>query len=182
MMKAFSFFAFLFTGTSILVATMSGGGGLKSTYLNGNITDTETTIIVDSNVGFSDTGIIWIGYEQIHYSGLTGVTQIDVDIRGYNNTDAIAHSTDEPVRAEDNAVLNSIFGFNVGQLVDSWGLFAFPIVFVRFFSQTVPYMIQGNMGDLFQGNGLGIIVDLWLVFGAGFVFMLVMALISARRQ
>jgi hypothetical protein len=276
MMKAFSFFAFMFVGTSLMIALMSGGGGLASTSLNmatmkasytaaetnstltngtgtftgspitlalgtttvamtgqgtcvialpvytsgfaisgvgvatvtqgtltspvalvpgnntinvanpaGNFTVTlYQTITVDSNVAFANNDILWIDDEQIQYVSKSGTTQFNVLSagRGYKTTEPATHANDAVVRTEDNGVMNSIFGFDIGQVFDAWGLFAFPIVVVRFFTQTIPYMIQGNMGSLFQGNGLAIIVNLWLVFGVGFVFMLIMALINARRQ
>ena len=180
MMKAFTFFAFIFAGTSLMVALLSGGGGLKESPLTMNITSSETSIPVTSATGYSASGVVWIGQEQIKYTGIAGGALTGAQ-RGFNSTEASSHSSGEAVKAEDNAILNSVFGFNVGQLVDTWGLFSFPIIFVNFFSHTVPRMIQGNIGDLFQGNGLGIIVDLWLVFGSGFVFMLAMALINARK-
>jgi hypothetical protein len=185
MMKAFSFFAFMFVGTSMLLSVMAGGGGGASTLVNdvGGITVADLIITVDTTTPFADEGVMWIDYEQIRYTS-KGVDHFHVPAngRGWNDTEAIIHPDNALVRAEDNAILNSVFGFDVGQLVDSWGILSFPIVLVRFFSQTVPYMMQGNMGNLFQGNGLAFVVNLWLVFGVGFIFMLVMALIGARRQ
>ncbi len=86
------------------------------------------------------------------------------------------------MRSEDSGVLNSVYGFDIGQILDSWGLLALPIVFVKFFSQTIPYMLQGNMGSLFSGNGLGILVAFWVALGAGFIFMLIMTFVSARGR
>jgi hypothetical protein len=181
MMKAFSFFALMFAGTSLLVSTMSGGGGLHSTQLNGAITEGDMALVVLDNSGFNAAGVLWIDYEKVSYNAMPNGTDITLSARGYDGTTATSHANGAYVRSEDNDTLNSVFGFNVGQVVDNWGLFAFPIVLVKFFSTTVPYLLQGNMGSLFQGNGLAIVVDLWLVFGAGFIFMLVMALINARR-
>ena len=84
MMKAFSFFAFMLVGTSILLAFQTGGGGMSSTQLNDvtGISATDTAIVVDSNVGFSDTGVIWIDSEQMRYTSKTGTTQFNVSVRG----------------------------------------------------------------------------------------------------
>jgi hypothetical protein len=183
MMKAFSFFAFMLVGTSILLALMTGGGGMSSTQLNGNITNTDVTILVDSNGSFADSGIICIGDEQIYYSSKTGTTQYNIPAggRGYNNTKASSHDDGDWVRTQDNAALNASFGFNIGQVFDNWGLFSFPIIVVKFFTTTIPAMVQGNIGGLFQGS-LSILVDFWLVFGSGFIFLLVMSLINARKN
>lgn len=182
MMKAFSFFAFIFVGTSILLQVHVGGGGMSSTQLNGAINAAVTTITVDSTLGFAPSGVIWIDNEQINYTGQNAAhTQFTGCTRASNGTDADSHTDNSIVRAEDNAVLNSNFGFDVGGLFDTWGFFAFPVVAVRFISQTIPYMMQGNIGNIFQGDGLAFIVDLWLTMGAGFIFMIVMALINARR-
>lgn len=179
-MKAFGFFAFMLVGTSVLLALMTGGGGMASTQLAVAIDSDDTTITVDSNAAFASSGLVWIDDEQIAYSSKTGDTVLNVSSRGYNGTKPTSHDIDDWLRTEDNAELNRAYGFNVGQLFDSWGLFAFPIIVVKFFTNTIPAMIQGNVGGLF-GSQLSLLVDFWLVFGSGFVFMLVMALINARR-
>jgi hypothetical protein len=185
MMKAFSFFAFMLVGTSVLLAMMTGGGGMSSTQLNDatGISASDTTIVVDDAAGFGNTGIICMGDEQIYYSSKTGTTQFNIPAggRGYNGTKATIHSDNTWVRTEDNAALNTAYGFNIGQLFDSWGLLAFPIIVVKFFTTTLPLMVQGNIGGIFQGQ-LSILVDFWLVFGSGFVFLLIMTLISARKN
>ena len=184
-MKAFSFFAFMLVGTSVLLAMMTGGGGMSSTQLNDatGINSTDTTIVVDDAAGFGNTGIICMDDEQIYYSSKTGTTQFNIPAggRGYNGTKAATHSDNTWVRTEDNAALNTAYGFNIGQLFDSWGLFAFPIIVVKFFTTTLPLMVQGNISGIFQGQ-LSILVDFWLVFGSGFIFLLIMTLISARKN
>lgn len=182
MMKAFGFFAFMLVGTSVMLALMMGGGGMQAVQLTADITSTGTTITVSDNSNFLDSGLVWIDNEQIYYTSKTGTTVFNVPAggRGYNNTDAVAHKTGDWLRTEDNAELNRVYGFDVGQLFDSWGLLSFPIMVAKFFTTTIPAMIQGNFGSLF-GGPLSLLVDFWLVFGSGFVFMLIMALINARR-
>lgn len=67
-----------------------------STTLEGSITDVDTTITVDSTSGFSSTGTIIIGSEQITYTGITSTTFTGCT-RGANSTTAVAHADNNTV-------------------------------------------------------------------------------------
>ncbi|MBU1992049.1 DUF2341 domain-containing protein, partial [Patescibacteria group bacterium] len=62
-----------------------------TTALTSNITSTQTTIAVNSVVGFTQTGMILIDSERIGYSGITGTT-LNNCIRGSAGTTAVAHT------------------------------------------------------------------------------------------
>lgn len=68
----------------------------KSTALNGAVTDSATTLIVDSTTGFSSTGTLIIGSEEITYTGKTSATFTGCT-RGANSTTAAAHLDDAVV-------------------------------------------------------------------------------------
>ena len=68
----------------------------KSTALNGAINASVTTITVDSTTGFSTTGTILIGTEEITYTGLTSTTFTGCT-RGANSTTAASHLDDASV-------------------------------------------------------------------------------------
>ncbi len=67
---------------------------MASTQLNGGITDTETTITVDSTAGFPSSGVISIEDELIQYTGKSD-TQFTGGTRGSSN--AAAHGDGESV-------------------------------------------------------------------------------------
>ena len=60
------------------------------------LTDIATTITLTSTAGFSTTGTVFIGSEQITYTGLT-TTALTGATRGANSTTAAAHSDTTPV-------------------------------------------------------------------------------------
>jgi len=179
-MKAFSFFAAMFVGTSILLGMMAGGGGMAATQLNGAINATATgNTTVDSTVGFPPSGTLFIGNEQVTFASIVNATTFNVSQRAINGTSAAAHGDNSVVYTEDAGTLNTMFGFNVSGLFDSWGFIAIPVVFIQFFTQTIPYLAQGNISAFFSG-GLSILASFWLVFGAGFIYMIIMTFIQAR--
>lgn len=181
-MKAFSFFAFMLVGTSILVGIQTNSYGMQVTALNGDLTANNTTITVNSTANFAASGVLWIDTEQVYYSGKgAGGTTFTGCTRGRSGTEATTHDDDAIVSAEDAGALTQMFAFDIGSLFDQWGLFAFPVMIINFFTHTIPAMVQGNMGNLFQGNGLGFIIVLWLTMGSGFIFMIFMYLFTARR-
>ena len=67
-----------------------------SNTLSGALTDAATTVTVASTTGFSATGTIIIGAEQITYTGLTATTFTGCT-RGANSTTAAAHSATDLV-------------------------------------------------------------------------------------
>ena len=69
---------------------------ITTTNLDGALTDSATTITVNSTTGFDSTGTIFIGNEQITYTG-TSSTTFTGATRGANNTTAAAHSDDTQV-------------------------------------------------------------------------------------
>ena len=183
MMKAFSFFAFMLVGTSILLGVRTNSYGMQTNNLNypgTELSAVATTITVDSTTNFPKNGVLWIDTEKIYYTNTTTTTFTGCS-RAYSNTTASVHPDNTIVYYEDAGLLNQMFAFDIGSLFDKWGLFAFPVVAINFFTHTIPAMAQGNMNNLFQGNGMGLIVSMWLVFGAGFIFMIFMYLFTARR-
>ena len=67
-----------------------------STQLNGAINSTVTTITVDSTSGFSSSGRLIIGTEEIHYFALTATTFTQCK-RGQAGTTAASHSDNDAV-------------------------------------------------------------------------------------
>tara|TARA_R100000005_G_C4960119_1_gene177142 strand:+ start:145 stop:1083 length:939 start_codon:yes stop_codon:yes gene_type:complete len=69
---------------------------ITTTNLDGALTDSATTVTVNSTTGFDSTGTIFIGNEQITYTG-TSSTTFTGATRGANSTTAAAHSDDTQV-------------------------------------------------------------------------------------
>jgi len=90
------------------------------TWLNGDITSTDTTITVNSTTGFPSSGTIQIGKEQITYTGKTSTTFTGCT-RGANSTTASIHLDDADVInlstliVDDNSSFPSSGTLKVGQ-------------------------------------------------------------------
>jgi hypothetical protein len=69
---------------------------ITTTNLDGALTDSATTVTVNSTTGFDSTGTIFIGNEQITYTG-TSSTTFTGATRGANSTTAAAHSDNTQV-------------------------------------------------------------------------------------
>jgi len=67
-----------------------------STNTNGSTTNSATSVVVNSTEGFSSTGTILIGTEQITYTSIDSVTFIGCT-RGANSTSAAVHADDAVV-------------------------------------------------------------------------------------
>ena len=74
---------------------------VDATTLNGNLTDSATTITVASTTGFATTGVLFILGEQVIYAGLTSTTFTGCT-RGSNDTTAAAHATGVQVASFTN--------------------------------------------------------------------------------
>jgi len=74
---------------------------VTTTNLDGSLTDSATTITVNSTTGFSSAGTLHIANEQVTYTGTSSTTFTGVT-RGANSTTAAAHADDVQVAEFDN--------------------------------------------------------------------------------
>ena len=92
----------------------------STTLLDGALSNSATTITLDSTTAFSTTGTIIIGTEQITYTGKSGVTLTGCS-RGTNSTNAVAHLNNASVEqywteidtGRTNANKYSFFRYNL---------------------------------------------------------------------
>lgn len=78
--------------------------------LNGNITATDTSLVLTSAASFPNSpGIIRIGTEQIFYTSKSSNTLLGL-VRGYNGTTAAAHTTSAPVGSQTILVTDATNG------------------------------------------------------------------------
>ena len=75
----------------VFIQRLSGQVNPTTSYLNGAITATATTITLDTVVGLAGSGFIRLESEDIYYTFITGNTLGGV-FRGQNNTTAAAHA------------------------------------------------------------------------------------------
>ena len=73
---------------------------IKSTTLDGALTDSATTITVASTTDFDSSGTLFVGNEQITYTGTTSTTFTGAT-RGVNSTTAAAHDSGTTVAQFD---------------------------------------------------------------------------------
>ena len=75
----------------VWIQRLSGEVNPTSSYLNGAITATATTITLDTVVGLAGSGFIRLGTEDIYYTYISG-NVLDGVFRGQNNTTAAAQA------------------------------------------------------------------------------------------
>jgi hypothetical protein len=73
---------------------------ITTNNLNGSLNDSATTVTVDSTTGFDSAGTLYIGNEQVTYTG-TSSTTFTGCTRGASSTTAAAHSDDVVVAQFD---------------------------------------------------------------------------------
>ena len=144
MTKTVTFFLIMLVGCSILGAIMQGGGGIVVTDLTSDITATDTTIAVTSTVDYLGADYVIIGEEKILYSGTTA-TSFTGCTRGYDGTDAEAHSTGALVYTADASSINNALGFNIAAVQDTMGLWGTITIPFRFLFQTLPRIARMNI-------------------------------------
>jgi len=77
-------------------STSDGTSDAMFSPLSANMTNSQTTVVVDSVSNFPVTGTLLIGTEQITYTGITNDTNTFTGCtRGANNTAAATHLTDD---------------------------------------------------------------------------------------
>ena len=157
---------------------MKGGGGLVAAALDGDITATDAIITVDSTTDYLTQDYVIIGEEKILYTGLTSITFTGCT-RGYDGTEAEAHSDGALVYTADASSINNALGFNIAAVQDTmgwWGTITIPF---RFLFQTLPRIARMNMS--FLSGSLAIIGWIWFAMVGGFFITLALSLAGARR-
>ena len=127
--KLFMFLTFMFLIVSTVGNVMAGEVDFARTRLTENIGSDNTTIPVSSTNGFPDTGILVILDERIAYASKTTTTftgnLAQPLLRGAQNTDAVAHSSNERASTVPGSMMNTAASYHVAVLADASGLQAF---------------------------------------------------------
>tara|TARA_R110000868_G_scaffold160414_1_gene390017 strand:- start:1969 stop:2898 length:930 start_codon:yes stop_codon:yes gene_type:complete len=95
---------------------------ISSTTLNGSHSNSVTTLTLTSTTGFSASGTVFIGSEQVTYTAILG-NDITGCTRGVNSTTAASHSSGVVVTQFDNG---GIPQFIIRTLDNNYLLYPFP--------------------------------------------------------
>jgi hypothetical protein len=177
MSKLITFFLLLIVTFSGLGAINKGGGGMTATTMTANITAAATTVNVTSTQNFLDEDNIYIGSEEIHYTAITAVSFTGCT-RGYNGSTAVVHGAGSYVYAEGSEAINASIGFNVTNIVDSWGMASIIAIPVAFMIFTIP---KGFVActQLFSGD-LAFISYIFLAVMIGIMISIALRIRSSR--
>lgn len=163
-------FLWVFVGTSLIGAIIHGGGGIVSTTLSEDVSNSTTFWPATSTAVFADADIITCGDEKALYSS-KNATGFIITTRGYDDTEAVSHSAGRRIYTSESSVLNEALGFNLAVEAETggtWGVIMLPI---NFFTHTLPHMIDLNASFL-QTPALSIIGIVWMVAGIGLLVIL----------
>ena len=126
MSKLIMFFGFMWLITCIAGGVMVGYVPVASTHLTADISDSATTITVESTTGFPEPGIIVINEERIAYSSTTATTFAGNLARplqrGASDTGAVAHSDGTTVRMVESTIINNSVDYDLAILADAAGV------------------------------------------------------------
>lgn len=163
-------FLLIFMGTTLLGAIMAGGGGIVSTTLAANITAEDTEIPIASARLFADKDIIIIGSEKILYTAKNSTSLLDCE-RGYGNTIPTRHAAGARVYTQESGILNDALGYNFVVEMETAGMWGIIMLPIRFFTTTLPHLIQVNVAFL-KIPELAIIAIFWMVAGIALLVIL----------
>jgi len=144
-----SFMLFFLLGT-ILSGIAEGGGGIATTKLVSDHSAVVTTLTVSNTEGFLKSNYVLMGNEKVRYTNKTATTFTGCT-RGYDGTEAVAHSANDRVYSPDSGVLNSALGFNIAATGATIGVIGVPMVAFSFVSITLPRIILWNYSWLKEG-------------------------------
>ncbi len=178
MNKLIVFFLFMLVGSGILVGVMAGGGGIATTYLASNITDSDLYIPVTTTRDFLNEDYVVIGNEKILYTSINATAFLGCT-RGYENTEATAHTAGVKVYTARASAINNAMGFNMVAVQDKLGWAAILAIPLMFFVRTIPQIFK--MTTTLLTGDLAIIAWFFYAMAAGFVVTLALAIIGVRR-
>lgn len=125
-------------------------GGMQATKLTAALTESATAISVNSTDGFEIKGVVRIGDEWIKYKNKTDTQFLRCE-RGYNDTDADAHTRFSTVYNDGASAINDALGFNITKVSSTGGIFAFPVIAGNFITHTLPKLVLFNFSFLSDG-------------------------------
>jgi len=155
-------------------AIMEGGGGIAATRLTADITPASNTLSVVSTEGFLRSNYVIIGSEKIRYASTTDTTMVvATGGRGWDGTDAAAHSTGAYVYSPEASVFNYALGFNVASTGSDAGEISVPLVLKNFLFVTLPKLVTWDFPQYKVNAWLLIIRYVLIAISTGFLIYIV---------
>jgi len=189
-LKAFAFFAFCFVCCTMLCGFMEGTAGINATTLSEDITADAITIPVESTEGFATASYpasqryIVINSEAISYTATTDDSFTGC-VRGLENPrtekqlDAAVHSANALVMNTSTTAMNSLLAIFTASSSATFGTFI-ALVFSSAFWTSLWQMLLWDY-SFFTGQLIILRVVLMVVLSGGFLFSIVMAMLSLAQ-
>jgi hypothetical protein len=186
--KGFMFMIWMFVIVSIAGNVMAGSISMVATRLTVDVpAGAVNSLTVASTEGFSDSGIIVVGDEQIGYPSKTattfertnvlGVTTNPI-VRGMNSTTDAAHLSGVTVRTLEASLLNASVDYKIARIADSAGIIGMVTLPAKLLDLILTFFTL-PLG--FLGTDLAILTYIWGIVAIGMVFGIGMALAGGRR-
>ncbi len=121
MNNLFMFGVVVFLAGTFLSFTLEGRTGYATAQLTASLSETATTMTVNSTTGFSTSDFVIIEKEDIGYTGTTATTFTGLT-RGFHNTKASGHQSDTRVYSEGSGFIDKAIGFDVAEAFSDGGL------------------------------------------------------------
>lgn len=135
---------------SFLTYAIEKDGAMQTAKLTTALTETATTVSVNSTEGFTIKGKIRIGDEWIKYNNKTN-TQFLLCTRGYEETDTEAHVKHSTIYNDDSSAINDALGFNITSVSSTGGIFAFPVIAGNVITHMLPKIVLFDFSFLSEG-------------------------------
>ncbi len=168
----------LFMFFSVLSGILAGGDGMTIHVLDGDISETDTTITLDSTSGFLESGKVYIDNEKISYTGATS-TQLTGATRGVDGTAAAAHADGTYTYTVDANAITSALGFDIAQTAEKSSVFSVVVIPLSLMTITLPQIMMWNFQFL-QGEFVWLALPFFAVTAALIVVIALMMINVAQ--
>jgi len=156
----------------ILSMFMDGNPGIVTAQLQTSLSETSTTIAVDSTAGFLDADFVVIDIEEICYTATTPTTFTGLT-RGCRDTEAAPHIAGKRVYNDATGMVNRLVGFNILRSLADDGLIKGTITVVTNVPTIAKAFVQMAIWDFPFFNAPGVIYFKYIVLlavSAGLIF------------
>lgn len=142
---------------------LEGEGGILSTPLTASMSTTTNQLSMDTS-GWLSSDVIQIDSEYMTYSS-KDATHLYGLTRGVYSTRATTHRSGAQVYTQAASDINTALGFNVAAISVSNGLYTVAVVPYKFFTVTLPAMINSTTNSPVFTGDLAIISYVFLAAG-----------------
>lgn len=174
MSKLILTFLILALALAYIGSWLEGEGGMLSTALQNNLSTTSNQLTMNTN-GWLDSDVIQIDAEYMTYAS-KDATHLYGLTRGVYGTRITTHRSGAQVYSQAASDLNTALGFNIGAVSISNGIGTIAIVPFKFFTVTLPAMINSTTNSPIFTGDLAIISYVFLAAGVSFYIVIAMTI------